>query len=269
MSNVRHLTLTAAGLAVALLIAACGGNGTIGEADGTPPGELDGTWVLTAGQGPEGPVDPPASHPVTLSIDGDDWGGTAACNTYSGTAEVDGNQVRISELLQTEMACPGDGVMEAESAYLAALAAVSELEVTAAELVLRGEETELTFERQPDEEDAAVLGTTWEVVTLFEGDGPDGVATQAAGDARLLLTEDGVAEVATGCVDLTGRYVLEDGELRIVELPIPDMDCPDPQASTHAHVIRVVLEPMDLEVEGRSMSLWGPDGEGLGLHADR
>ena len=262
-SNVRHLAGAAAALTIALLVSACGDfiDG------GAPPGELDGDWVLTAGAGPGGPVAPPPTHPVTLTIDGEQWGGTAACNLYGGTADVTGDQVRVRELFQTEMACMDDGVMEAESAYLTALAAVTEFEVTAERLVLRGEDTELAFDRQPPVEDAALLGTRWEVVTLFEGDGPDGVASQAVGDASLNLTEDGVAEIATGCVDLSGRYVVEDGELRIIELPIPDLECPEPEASTHAHVVRVLLEPMDIEVDGGSLSLWGADGQGLGLRA--
>ena len=265
MSNVRHLTGPAAALTVALLVAACGG---VIDGDATPDA-LDGDWTLTAGEGPAGPVDPPASHPVTLTIDGEDWGGTAACNLYGGTADIDGSQVRIRELFQTEMACLDDGVMEAEAAYLTALADVSSFEVSAERLVLRGAETELTFARQPPVEDAALVGTRWEVVTLFEGDGPDGVASQATGGASLHLAPDGVAEVATGCVELSGRYVLEGDELRIVELPIPDLECPDPDASTHAHIVRVLLDPVEVEVEGRSLSLWGPAGEGLGLRAEQ
>lgn len=142
LTRSRRLLSVATTLVVALLLAACGGSG----ADG-PPERLDGSWTLIDGQGPEGPIELVDGHPVTLTIDGEDWGGTAACNTYGGTAEVTSNQVTVRELVQTEMACPEDGVMEAESAYLAALRTVDRLAVDEVTLLLQGEGTELTFER--------------------------------------------------------------------------------------------------------------------------
>ncbi|MFW5933790.1 MAG: META domain-containing protein [Actinomycetota bacterium] len=45
------------------------------------------------------------------------------------------------------MACPADGVMESEAAYLAALQQAERIEVDDTELVLSGEGTELTFTR--------------------------------------------------------------------------------------------------------------------------
>lgn len=129
-------------LAVLLLVGtlvACGGDDLSAS--------LAGAWQLMEGTGPDGEVELIDEHPITLEIAGQDWSGTAACNTYGATAEVDGDALELTELFWTEMACPADGVMESEAAYLAALQQAERIEVDDTELVLTGEGTELTFTR--------------------------------------------------------------------------------------------------------------------------
>ena len=136
--------LVFASLALALVLPACGGSpATAGDP------QLQGDWVLVTGEGPDGPVLAPPSHPITLSIDDDRWSGTAACNRYEGRVELRGEQLTIHGLSATEMACPEDGVMAAEAAYLAAFAAVTSATTDGSELVLRGPDVGLRFAR-PD-----------------------------------------------------------------------------------------------------------------------
>jgi heat shock protein HslJ len=47
--------------------------------------------------------------------------GSGGCNSYSGTFAVDGNTISIGSIASTMMMCMGEGVMEQEQAYLAAL----------------------------------------------------------------------------------------------------------------------------------------------------
>ncbi len=133
--------VTAVLVAAALTVVGCA------DDDGPP---LAGTWQLIEGVGPDGEVALVDGYPVTLEIDGEEWRGTAACNTYGATATVHGDQVEIDELFATEMACPEDDVMSSEAAYLAALGEVDEVDVDDAEaeereLHLRGPATQLTF----------------------------------------------------------------------------------------------------------------------------
>ena len=145
----RRLRLIA--LVTAILITACGG--AAGPGGGTA--DLDGDWVLQSGTSAGTEVPIVDGYDITLTIDGDDWGGTAACNSYGGTAQVDGSQVSVTEVLQTEMACPEEGVMESEAQYLDAFRQVSSLEVADDRLVLRDDpsDTELTFARATPDED--------------------------------------------------------------------------------------------------------------------
>lgn len=131
--------------AAALLLGACGGDG---EPAAQPP---DGDWLLVEGTGPEGEIPIVEDHPITLSIEGEEIGGTAACNSYGGQAVVSGDQLTLREIVQTEMACPGEGVMDAEAAYLDALLSVHTHERDGERLELLGEDTRLVFEPRGSE----------------------------------------------------------------------------------------------------------------------
>lgn len=138
-------------LVTAILVTACGGAAGPGSGGAAP----DGDWILRSGTSGGTEVSIVDGYDITLSIDGDDWGGTAACNSYGGTVTVDGSQISPVEVWQTEMACPEDGVMESEAQYLDAFRQVSSLEVVDDELVLRDDpsDTELTFARATPAED--------------------------------------------------------------------------------------------------------------------
>lgn len=58
---------------------------------------------------------------VTLEIKGDRVSGKAGCNTYGGTAAIDGRSVKFGALFSTKMACMARGVMEQERRFLNAL----------------------------------------------------------------------------------------------------------------------------------------------------
>lgn len=113
-----------------------------------PPGVLLGDWELRSGSGPDGEVVPPDAHPVTLTIDAGRWSGTAACNRYSGTVEVDGGQLAVRGVAVTAMVCLDDVVMAAEAAYLAAFTKVNRWSMDGATLWLTGPGAELLFTRR-------------------------------------------------------------------------------------------------------------------------
>lgn len=118
MRRLTDLPAIVLGIMLVIGIAGCG------VANSSTAAGPDGSWVLVSGSGPDGHVPILDSHPITLQVDGDEWGGTAACNSYGGTVEVDGRDVRIVELWQTEMACDPPEVMESEASYLRALHAI-------------------------------------------------------------------------------------------------------------------------------------------------
>jgi heat shock protein HslJ len=149
-------------LGVAVYVTSCGTAGPTGEDDAT----YDGDWILAEGIGPDGPVelDVGLEEPIamTLRIDGRTWTGTAACNAYSGVAPVDEGTITADlEVVVTEMACDPPELMAVETAYLDALTAVDEVELTTAieaadALTLTGPEAMLRFTRAPEGDPGSV-----------------------------------------------------------------------------------------------------------------
>jgi len=103
------------------------------------PEPLVGTaWTLTSIGGEGDTVSSTvAGTEVTLTLGGDGtYGGSGGCNTYGGDHEVEGDELRLGPARATEMACPGEGVMEQEQAFLAALGRVATFAIEGGSLTL-------------------------------------------------------------------------------------------------------------------------------------
>lgn len=146
--DVTKIVLTL--LAVLVLLAGCIGT--------DPGGGLDGEWRLTSGTHDGADLPMPPHAPITMSVADGEISGRAACNLYSGTVELDGERILIGAMSVTEMGCDPP-VMEAETAYLAALAEVTTWERAADRATLRGDGVELVFALVPPPKDAALVGT--------------------------------------------------------------------------------------------------------------
>ena len=106
------------------ILAACT-NGGVPKLAGT-------SWRLTTLNGSTIPAD----VMVTLLFDKDSAGGKAACNSYGGSFSQSGEKLTFGGLFQTEMWC--DGLMDYESAYLAALSNVKSFTLDGDSLILMG-----------------------------------------------------------------------------------------------------------------------------------
>jgi heat shock protein HslJ len=228
-----------------------------GGSGGGPSVDLLGTWELERGTGPGGVVEVPDGWQVTLVFEADRLHGQA-CNNYGGGYELDGNRITFSPMYMTEMACE-EPMMSVESAYHAALAAVTEVERAGDSLVLRGEGTELTFVVLPPVPDAALQGTRWILDSLISGD----AVSSVQGEAWLELSGDGSLHGSTGCRELAGRYVVDGDRLVTSELQA-DGSCPEPLVAQDAHVVGVLEGGFSAAVDGRRLTLIGSGGDGLG-----
>ena len=127
------------------------------------------------------PIVEPGS--ITMRVDGSEIGGRAACNIYGGTLDIDGNQITISALSMTEMACQED-LMASEAAYMAAIGGVDTAERTDDRLVLAGTDVELHYMLEPPIADASLAGTPWRLDSLITG---EAVSSTMSDDATLEL----------------------------------------------------------------------------------
>lgn len=249
--TVMKLSILLVGLA--LLAAACGSE----DPAGSPGSTLDGDWVLTGG------VALVDGFPITMSIEGDQISGRAACNSYFGKVTTDGSRLTIGELGATEMGCE-PAVMDAEAAFLAALLEVTTFDRNGDRLTLSGSGIELSLEPVVPVPTASLIGTTWVLDTLIEG----ATVSTAAGDpAILLLAEDGTLSASTGCRTLVGTW-LERGGVVIVPTLSAEGECPADLWEQDSQVVSVVGDEFRAAVDGDRLTLTSMGGDGLGYLAE-
>ncbi|MDJ0924310.1 MAG: META domain-containing protein [Acidimicrobiia bacterium] len=243
-------------LVTLLVTAACGGGEVTGDTTAWP--RPDGDWQLATG------VDVPADYPITMSIRGTEISGRAACNSYGGAVEVNGSSVTVGdEIARTAMGCEPP-VMAAEEAFLAALTAVDSFEYRGERLVFKGPTDDLLFDPVLPAPTADLVGTTWVLETLVEGE----TASSVGGDpATLTLSTDGSLTASTGCRDLTGRW-LESGGVIIVPELSADGECPDELWKQDSLVVTVIGDEFRAEVDGEMLTLSSMGGDGLVFRAE-
>jgi heat shock protein HslJ len=239
-----------AAVALALLVSGCGTGDAAEEKRAAPTG----SWQLVAG------IDPTPAHTITLVVEGDRVGGTAACNSYGGTAIVKGDAFAVRDLSHTEVGCEPQA-LAAEAAYLDALARVDAFRRDGDELLLTGPSVELRFEPTEPVPARELLGTRWTLDTLIQGD----TASSVRGSPMLQFRGDGSLEGGTGCRAFRGRYVLADDEVRVLELDVDDAVTAGTCSSAGDEQERIVLgvlgDGFRAAVEGDRLTLTaaGPD----------
>jgi heat shock protein HslJ len=157
---------------------------------------LEGSWLLQSGTSGSEPILILPSHPITMTLDGSQVTGTAACNSYGGSYRVSsrGDFQLVDGLSITEMACSPDEVMESETQFMTAMLAVEKVSLDGGILTLSGGGYELNFVTNPDAPPSADPGS----------DDPDDPVSSVAwfgeetyGDWVLVTGQDGDAEITS------------------------------------------------------------------------
>jgi heat shock protein HslJ len=266
MSLSRVVAVAVCGAAV---LAACGSGGSAGRTVSGPGDLLGAGVVLESGTVDGAPLGLPDDVRVTLlpgaggSEDPAAVSGVSGCNHYFSTMTVDGDAVTFPAegIGGTEMACE-PGLMALESTYLAALPRVATGRWDGDRLTLAGDGVELVFtgvEAVPTQD---LVGTTWRLDSLLDGETAS--STVAGADpATLELGEDGTVTGGTGCRTLSGRYEVVADEVLLTELAA-EGECPAELAAQDAHVVEALGDGFTVVVDGGSLVVSSSRG-GLGL----
>ncbi len=127
--NIKHLAMLVLAAALLVVLAAC-------ALPGLPTSDpLEGTsWRLTTLAG-AGLI--PGTE-ITATFEGGEVSGRA-CNSYGGKYQVSGDQLMVSEVFATEMACVDpQGIMEQEQAYLRLLTGAESFRLAGGQLSIVG-----------------------------------------------------------------------------------------------------------------------------------
>ena len=107
---------------------------------------LHDIWALESINGKEFVKDEQSrNHPlIEIYLEEERVHGNAGCNTINGNVEVDASNITFSEIITTEMACPGD----LEQRFLTALQSVNSYKLKKLRLFLyENEEERLVFRK--------------------------------------------------------------------------------------------------------------------------
>jgi len=190
---------------------------------------LAGTeWMLTGyNNGAGGFVSVVSGTAVTAAFGEDgQMSGNAGCNHYSGAFTVTGSVISIGPLAMTEMYCMDpDGVMDQESAYLAAVQAAASYRVGAGDLTLMDADgiRMAVYERYTP----TPQGEEWEVTGYNNGQG--GVVSPVAGTTiTAVFGADGQVTGSAGCNNYFASYMVSGTEITIGPAGSTKMYCETP-----------------------------------------
>jgi putative lipoprotein len=220
------------------------------------PVELTGSWDLAQFVLDGTLTDVPDGVTATLVLDGAGGaGGQGGCNSWFGTATVDGSDLTFSGVGSTMMACE-EPRMSTEAAYLQALGQVATWSITDGRLVLADAagDTVLAFTETVT---APIEGVAWQLTDAwYEGE----LGEVPAGVSATLLLDAGAASGSGGCNQFFGSYTLDGNAIGFSGIGRTEMACPQPQMG----VEDAYLEALALTAawEGDATSLRLLDGAG-------
>jgi heat shock protein HslJ len=227
---------------------------------------LEGSWQLVSGSvdSQQIPVDP--DHPITLTIEGERVNGVAACNSYSGTFDLSGSAITVSDLAMTEMACFPEELMQAEAMYAEAMTRVDSVALDQ-QLTLTGDGVELVFDPVPPPEAADLTNTVWVLDGLIQG---DAVSTPVV-DTRATVEffTDGSMLGDTGCRPFSAQYAVSGDQVTVEGgLASDGHECEPPLDDQDALITSVLSDAFRVEIEGNRLTTWSDDDLGLTFVAE-
>ena len=195
----------------------------------TLPGSL---WnVLMYNNGKEAVVSVILATEITAYFGEDgQLSGNAGCNNYSAAYEIDGESITIGPAITTRMAC-GDpeGIMEQETAYLAALEMASSYQFEDQRLILLDSEGRRVV-NYLEGRTFGLSETVWYLQNFNNGNEAI-VSVLEGSEITAYFDEDGHLSGTAGCNNYSGSYQV-DGEKIAIELgPLTMMFCEQPEGA--------------------------------------
>ena len=239
---------------IAVLVSACLGSDFADS--------VEGSWQMTSGtlDGEEIPI--LDSHPITMVIEGNQISGTASCNGYSGTFDLDGSEITIGPLATTQMACFPEETMQAETMFGEAMTRVETVTLDD-ELTLSGDGVELVFVALQPVPDAELTNTVWQLDGLISH---DAVSTPVLGtNATIEFFTDGSMLGDTGCRPFSGQYTISGDEVTVTGITSDGQECEPDVAAQDELFLAVIESGFRFEIEGINLTTWSESSDDLGL----
>ncbi len=228
----RSLTRLTAALALVAILASAG----CAAAAATSLGEREFLSVNVTDGGAARPLVPDTR--IRLNFSGTNLGASAGCNSIGGTYRIDGGRLVFEGGGMTEMGC--DQARHDQDDWLVAfLASKPTVRLNGNDLALESGSVVLTLrDRTVVEPDANLVGPTWTLVSIIQGDAVSSVA-QGQG-ATLKLNADSSFELFAGCNRGGGTWKAVGGGIRFSEIMLTKMACDGPASAIESAMLGVL-----------------------------
>ena len=228
----------------------CGGDDTDGDT-AAPVSALENIpWVVTAGLG--SPSWEQFAPSATFA--GGKVSGSAGCNRFTASYEVDGDKLELGDIATSLMGCPplADPV---ETEFLKDLRAVERWRIVNDELVLLdGDGQELLRFGEPS------LDGSWAVTAFRRKDAVESPVENTWLTA--VFGEDGVLAGSTGCNDYEAPFTLAGRDLRISKPTVDSNTCEEPKGimRQQREYLAALPRTRSFERNGSTLTLLAGDG---------
>ena len=264
MIHIRYyLTLF---LVMLLVVAACGDKPLLSDDGSGDTARLDGAWVLVVGTVDGMTLALNDQYRVTMTIEGSEISGRAACNGYGGSVSIEDGTFFLNEVFLTAMGCEPE-VMEIESIFMQGLSNVTSATRSGDTALLTGDGVDYTFEIVPPVPTADLIGPTWVLDTIIQGETASST-TSTADPATLSFDPDGTFTGGTGCREISGEYVVTGDTVQFTSFGAAG-ECGSEVQSQDGQVISVLESGFIVEVDGNRLTVTAPGGEGLSYRAEQ
>ncbi|UCD98646.1 MAG: META domain-containing protein [Chloroflexota bacterium] len=154
--------------------------------------------------------------------------GYAGCNNYSAEYKTDGENLTIGPAISTRMACSEpEGIMDQESAYLAALELVTTYRYENDRLILLDSEGRRIVDYQPART-FELSETIWYLQNYHDGS-QGTVPVLENSEITAYFNPDGNLSGSAGCNNYLGTYDLQNGGIEVGLGPLTMMSCDQPE----------------------------------------
>ncbi len=224
------------------------------DPDTPDDGGLDGvTWILDAPSLDILADGLPPGAAVTLRLEDGTVGGSAGCNHYGGSYQLDGDAIAFEGFALTQMACD-EPLMALDQAYLAALSSVDGYQVSGDALVLTGANVALSYAAEAQ---APLVGTAWILDSIASGDAVSSVSVAA----DLTFADDGAVSGSGGCNRFNGSYETDGSSLSFSPLATTRMACEDVVMVEELAVLAGLEATASYSIDGSTLSLLDASGQ--------
>ena len=231
-------------------------------AEAAAPLALEGpTWLLNTYVDLQG--QPTQSLPdtrVTITFADGQVSGSAGCNNYFGTYEMDGSSLTIGQVGSTMMACFPDEVVLQETAFLANLGNVAGYEIVDNQLHLLDADgqTILIFS---EDVTPSLTGTIWTVNAYNNGN--EAVVSVLDGtEMTAVFSEVGIVGGSAGCNSYRASFEADETIITIGPAAVTRKACADPEGimEQEALYLAALETAASYEIQGPQMDLYDVDG---------